>query len=210
MTNEWDNNYNPEQLTARLFAGSAQGFAKFVLSYGTTGKRILGEATKTLALQRFVADHAGPYRLGADDDSDVPGTLAELKEQVRDIRAELTVSKCYCEGTIFGGAAANQDFRAWHDRLHLLHNLDTDSEAEELLAVKHIQAIDYAAALNPYAIWAVAPHLQWVKAAVWAETYGQNVYYQRRENFPKDQARFSLLAIAHGIDFAVEISEPCD
>ena len=210
MTNEWDNNYNPEHLTAELFAGSAQGFAEFILGFGDHGNRFLAEAAKTFALQRFVADHAGPYRLGADDDSDVPGTLAELKAEVGGAGGELTISKCYCEGTIFGGAAANQDFRAWHDRLHLIHDLDTDSEAEELLAVKHIQAIDYAAALNPHAVWAVAPHLQWVKAAVWAETYGQNVYYQRRENFPRDQARFSLLAIAHGIDRAVAITEPCD
>lgn len=93
-----------------------------------------------------------------------------------DLRAEtsLTVWSGASDATVFGDAAVNWAFRAWHDSLHLAHQLDFTLEHELELARRQASCID-SVEIAEIVYWDVA---------------GQALYQARFGQFPLDQQAF--------------------
>lgn len=92
----------------------------------------------------------------------------------------LKVSSLHCDNTIFGFPMINQMFRAVHDYLHFMYNLDFSHENE--LMVNYYQNSIFKK----------------LGASVWdldllnIETAGQIVYHKKFGDFPKNQRTFTI------------------
>ena len=91
------------------------------------------------------------------------------------------------DNTIFGDPAVNWAFRAWHDYVHILWNLEFTPVGEaEVCAIQQQQARQYMEdrGYSPARIEAVVQLLE-------AEVNGQIEYQQKHGNFPEDQREFT-------------------
>lgn len=111
------------------------------------------------------------------DSDDIEGTLARHRE------IYLREGKIYIwtgasDFTIFGSAKMNHYFRAWHDYIHMVHNLGYDFVGET--AVANIQMAQLP--------------LDWAfeRALVNSEIIGQWLYYAKYGEFINDQRAFTL------------------
>ena len=167
--------------------------------------RVLEQQSFTQFVWDFLEAECGPYLVvNPDMGGKVPETLTELREAVRSLDGEIPVSGEACSNTVFVHSDRNCQFRALHDRLHLATGFDTTAAGEMALAVAHQAQLD--AALG-HCRASDSANEAWLRAVIWAETFGQNAHYVAHGKFPRDQALFTLRAIAYGVDAAVYWAE---
>ena len=130
------------------------------------------------------------------DDAKAPQSLTDMIAAENTRPFAYPVSHDNCETTIYqdcpdGGQSVNMAFRAWHDALHIIRQLDTNTLDEVEIGMIHVDAI-------------VGEH---EKAIILCDTVGQSMYYDRFNSFPTDQARFvaacypyAMIAQRHGLD----------
>ena len=139
----------------------------------------------SLADQIFeMAYHYVPQGYTCISDLDIE-SLDDMKKAWGDGFKPYRVSSDYCDQTIYNrcsgyngaeydGAEVNMAFRAWHDAMHLKHNLTTSTLDEIELGFLHVDLIK--------------GHHE--KLVMMAETIGQTLYYDAIGKFPDDQAAF--------------------
>ena len=91
------------------------------------------------------------------------------------------------EGSIYGTAQGNYEFRAWHDLIHLTENLSFAIASELQVAEWHCNVLKYIKA--PYA----------VIAAIDADVRGQILYYQGTNLYVGNQIRFVEDCLKYGV-----------
>ena len=106
---------------------------------------------------------------------------ADFAEMKKDILAgRLLISTDFCDNNIFGSEVVNQQFRAIHDYLHFMFDLDFTYENE--LLVNYNQAIVFKrAGATPYDLDLLN-----------IETAGQIYYHKTTGNFPENQRVFTI------------------
>lgn len=122
---------------------------------------------------------AGDYEVAAN----APNTWEELKA-VRNA-AVLPVWNGASETSIWG-REANYAFRAWHDRVHLAHELSFTPEDEaQVAAIQRAQVLAMTGDVR-------------LAELVWADVFGQGQYLARYGEFPNNQAAFMEAYINEG------------
>ena len=108
-----------------------------------------------------------------------PNTFKDLKACGL---TNLVVYSGNCEDTIYSSPEVNHSFRAWHDKLHLIHNLNFSREHELQVAAHHVEALD-----NPLD-----------KALIWSDVAGQVEFYFKHKKFVENQRNFLKTFIETG------------
>jgi hypothetical protein len=120
-------------------------------------------------LNRRIIQHANKLTYNVSDVA--PDTFETLKSNVVSI---LTVWSGASDKTIYGDAAVNHAFRAWHDSLHLKLNAPFTLEGEILVAKFQANALKNDA----------------LGAIIMAEVQGQAEYFAKHGTFPENQVEF--------------------
>lgn len=83
-----------------------------------------------------------------------------------------------CENTIFGNKDTNLAFRAWHDAIHIQHDLPFTLKGE----------------LEVYNIMQSQLHHNYYfeKLLLYADIVGQSLYYEKHNAFPDNQRNFVI------------------
>ena len=89
----------------------------------------------------------------------------------------MVISGRYSDTTMFGDPADNWLQRAHHDHWHLALQADTSLAGERRVAIA--QCADIARVAG-----------QTLADLVWADIFGQTLYYEQFQGFPMDQAAF--------------------
>ena len=97
-------------------------------------------------------------------------TLPELNSAVT---SPMVISALYSDRTMFGNPADNWLQRAHHDSIHLALQADTSTHGEHRVAKKTVEAAGGTLA-----------------DIVYADIFGQTLYYEAFQSFPTDQAAF--------------------
>lgn len=79
-----------------------------------------------------------------------------------------------CDQTIYSQPYINHAFRAWHDKIHLENNLNFSQTGEAQTAFIHMAACDN----------------ETDALTIFADVYGQVLYYQKTGQFVENQAEF--------------------
>lgn len=108
--------------------------------------------------------------------NDAPNTWKELQRNAYDSRGRIRIYGGGSDHTIYGVNKVNYAFRAWHDNLHLQHNLSFKPDDEIKLAQIHADMItgDYE------------------KQLIHADIAGQVKHWQKFNAFVDNQYRFVL------------------
>lgn len=148
-------------------------------------------------------DHTGLIDYAPDENA--PGTWEELQEYKYltvltpeeafcwDSLPYLPVYDGGCENTIYGAPEYNYMFRAWHDSLHLRHDLDFSVKGELRTALRHQTALMQVGAPVD------------VRRAFWADTAGQVQYNEITGEFPTNQVNFVRLYLGIGKDALLKL-----
>jgi hypothetical protein len=118
---------------------------------------------------------------GFDVSADAPGTYAALKAHL-DAGKRLVVYDGGCEGRIYGDAAVNHAFRAWHDFSHWKGEHDFSVEGECRVFDMQRRHLLYVCGDTPQT-W------RWI-GILRAEVIGQRLLYERHKRFVEDQRGF--------------------
>jgi hypothetical protein len=124
-------------------------------------------------LNELVQDQVSKLKYQVSDRA--PGTYQELLSQST---ASMVVWAGASDFTIFGDAAVNHAFRAWHDTLHISMGAKFTLEGERIVALE--QARILSAYGDTYG------------DIVMIEVVNQAEYFQKTGNFPIDQKTFTL------------------
>lgn len=107
----------------------------------------------------------------------------------------LRVSTRFCDATIYVDAAANHAMRFWHDTSHVALGLSFHAEDEMELGCYHL------AALRSVGFDAdTAEH-----RLLHADTIGQTLCVATLGRFPRNQLKFAVAALEHGVEEAIEM-----
>lgn len=119
---------------------------------------------------------------GWDVGPNAPDNFSHLKAEYA-ARGRITVFNGVCDNTIYGSPEVNYAFRAWHDALHIAHNLGFDTDSEIKVSNHQVQQVRQAQDIS----W-VETHCfsRWVAADV----AGQALYYRRHKRFVQNQRAF--------------------
>lgn len=145
-------------------------------------------------LERFIKYIAPPHVAVAD----APDSYTKLMRQrgLLYMGQPLPVYNGGCDRTIYSNASVNYAFRAWHDKIHITHELDFSPAGEQgVLAVHLYQMGQYAREFH------LVPD---DFSAVIADVLGQVMYYQKAKAFVDNQAGFVSDARQRGILNAIE------
>lgn len=146
--------------------------------------------SRPLALRMLqVCAMQGIWRIDAIVTAESPASLAELLEATRE-GGPVPVSGEHGDHTIWGSAALNALFRAWHDTTHVLLSAEFDREGERRVANAQVSH---------------AP--RGTEDILWAETFGQVAFHERWGAFPARQREFVLFALRHGLESALAEGE---
>jgi hypothetical protein len=104
----------------------------------------------------------------------------------------MPVSNQFCQDTIYSEPAINMAFRAWHDSLHLQHNVGFDLVGELEVARLH-QIAGVKAGLSDVLL-----------QVLWLDTAGQNLYEVEHGMFPRDQKAFISYALSVSLKAAIK------
>ena len=146
----------------------------------------VGEQTAVTALRTlpFAVSHmaqaAWPCGYDVTDAPDYAPTYDDLLRQTAE-RDRITVSTLNCENNIYGSVKANCDFRAWHDRVHIVLGLDFSPENE--LKVAEYQCDQLRRAFK----W--TSYLEAWCALIYADVAAPINYFSAHGHFPVGQAR---------------------
>lgn len=143
----------------------------------------------SLRLRAFIRARA-PARVTTPD---APPTYSALRA-FRDAHpwAALPVFNGGSETSIYGDAATNAAFRAWHDNTHLALWADFGPMGERRVAEAHQRAA-ISAGLSRTDV-----------SALWADTWGQYAYFRKHHEYVTDQARFVAACLVDGVAETVE------
>lgn len=146
------------------------------------------------ALEKFILD-ACPLHYATPE---APETYLELCEYYPALVSgdPIPVQSEGCEFSIYSQESINQAWRAYHDGIHLLHqlNFSLDDEVETCeVQVRHMQeyANEYGFTDEDY-------------AAVRADVIGQAMYYDKYKEFVRDQAAFVQSCLDNGVMATLE------
>jgi len=100
-------------------------------------------------------------------------------------------------------AVINYAFRAWHDSTHLKHGHDFTRDGERAVALRHLEQVhedprlwldllDFCPVDQRLAVFDAMQRL------LWAETEGQQAYYEKWGAFPEDQGAFAREYVING------------
>ena len=129
------------------------------------------------------------FPTGYDISKDAPETLEDLCQHIRDT-GRMLVSSENCEGTIFGSAEINMDFRAWHDWCHWYLQAPFTREGEALACAEQQRHLKVKGLGDDRA-----------KALLDIEVNEQAFHYERHGAFPTNQRAFTRVAmIARGLN----------
>lgn len=135
------------------------------------------------ALESFILGATVPYIVVPD--SQAPQSLGDLIRWTGHGNLPgidpLPVSGDFCEHTIWSRRSINYAFRAWHDALHIRHNLGFDFDSE--IQVARIHQSKLTGQLGVFERDA--------KRLLWADTAGQSLYFERWGEFPVNQRHFA-------------------
>lgn len=131
----------------------------------------------------FIQQAHGVSMIVSDD---APNTFDELRRQwLASSGTSITVSSLHCDGTIYLSPTANQQFRFWHDWLHLEHNKPFTLAGELAIGAIHCDAV---------AMWFGYDSLEY--KLMLADTVGQSTYEAVTGKFPADQLAFARAFVA--------------
>lgn len=139
-----------------------------------------------------------------------PSTLPEVMDiygEALRLGFPLPVGVEGLEGSIYGNAEDNAQFRAAHDLIHYAYKLPFTLEGETLVALLHVERV---ARLGE--AWGYTPTtIRDAVAVLWLDTYGQAEYYaQTSGGFLDNQAAWVRdRFIAYLIDTAGNV-DPCN
>ena len=134
------------------------------------------------ALNDFILNIA-PYHFGTPD---APNTWEGL-QAVKDM-SPMPVFDGNCENTIFESKTVNLAARAWHDSVHLKHDLSFSLQDEIRVArIQCAQLID--AGLSSFT------HL------IWLDVVGQILYYDKHKQYVPNQKAFVDYLMLNGFGF---------
>ena len=146
------------------------------------------------ALERFITDAAPLHYATAD----APNSYASLMEHYGDLVAghPIPVSNAGCADTIYSMPMINHAWRAYHDGIHMVHELGFDLEDEMQtceVQIEHMKqhAEHYGFTGEDY-------------LAVRADIIGQAMYYDKYKLYVRDQARFVASVLDRGIMLTLE------
>lgn len=125
-------------------------------------------------LNQFIIDNQYKYPYVINNELH---TLVEITEFYKS-KGVLGVSDIGCENTIFGNKNINLAFRAWHDSIHIKHNLPFTLEGE-LAVFNEIQSQLHC---NYY----------FEKLLLYGDIIGQTLYYEKYKVFPDNQRDFVI------------------
>jgi len=95
------------------------------------------------------------------------------------------------DDSIYGSPEVNYAYRAWHDATHIKLGLDFSMESEEQVSLAHVrEAWDAGLSAEDCRL-------------LWIDSQGQNEYFKVHGDFVPNQREFALLALEHGIEFAI-------
>ena len=142
------------------------------------------------ALEAFIAD-AAPLHYAIED---APNSYEELMEHYDSLVTgdPIPVGSGGCEHSIYSRPEINQAWRAYHDGIHMVHELDFSLEDEE--QVCEIQIEHMRLCSKDYGTFTSEDY-----AAVRADIIGQAMYYARYKKYVNDQARFVASCLDRGI-----------
>ena len=132
------------------------------------------------SLNRLVLAQASRVKWQASDNA--PQTFDALRRAYASL-GYIPISTIGFETSIYGDVRVNLAFRAWHDAMHIAHDLSFAPEDE--IAVARIQCASAGIARD--------------KALLWADIAGQVRYFETFGEFPNDQTSFVLDYVACGI-----------
>lgn len=118
---------------------------------------------------------------GFDVAPDAPETFEGLKDHFART-GRIVVSSLHSDRTIYGSAAVNYAFRAWHDWVHVACDFPLTLEGERDVAFVQIDQLTLYADNQ-----AQAEH--WARI-IFAEVDGQAQYFAQTGAFPLDQVAF--------------------
>jgi hypothetical protein len=118
---------------------------------------------------------------GFDVSPNAPGTYKALKAHL-DAGKRLVVHDGGCEGTIYGDAAVNHAFRAWHDFSHSKGEHDFSVEGE-------CRVFDMQRRHLLYVYGDIPKWRRWIDI-LRAEVIGQRLFYERHKRFVENQRGF--------------------
>lgn len=108
---------------------------------------------------------------------------------------EIIVASDYSSKTVYGSAPINHAFRAWHDYIHVKHDLPFTPEGEfRVFTIQGEQLMNYL----DYSQQAFKFY-----EYLYIEIVGQFLYKERHKEFPNDQLQFALNWLTRGRDFAI-------
>ena len=132
---------------------------------------------------RFVEAQARRLRHGWRASPVAPDTYEGLREDVREHAGRITVWDGGSERTVYGDPEVNHAFRAWHDATHLRHRWDFTLAGERNVATNQRMV-------------AFADGRTRLAQVLFADVYGQALYYARHSAFPEDQIAFVAAYLA--------------
>jgi len=145
-------------------------------------------------LEAFIRDAAPPHIAVADAPNTYKALL--LHRGTLWMGQPLPVYNGGCDRTIYSSPNVNYAFRAWHDGIHIAHELDFSPAGEQqVLAVSHAHMAQHA---KRYGL--VAEDF----AAITADILGQVMYYQKHGKYVDDQQAFVTRCLEQGILKAIE------
>lgn len=112
-----------------------------------------------------------------------PSTLEELQAATRG-SMPIPILDAFNDDNIFGSAEVNMAFRAWHDSIHLAHNLEMDLLGETQAAF--IQASEL-----PSDWW-------FERYLLMTEITGQVCYYEVHKQFVNEQREYTIKVLTTG------------
>ena len=101
-------------------------------------------------------------------------------------------------------SVVNYAFRAWHDSTHLKHGHDFTRDGERAVALRHLEQLhedlphlwpdllSFCAEDQRLAVFDAMQRL------LWAETEGQQAYFEKWGAFPEDQGAFARAYVING------------
>ena len=122
---------------------------------------------------------------------DAPNSAVELQAWMLShqyLRDALPVYDGNCENTIFSSPEINHAFRAWHDAVHLEHNLGFGFKDELKVARLHI------AELRLLGITGLDADL------VFNDVAGQIIFFYWKKEYVKDQQKFHQHLFINGME----------
>lgn len=141
-------------------------------------------------LDAFILSVAPPHIPSADAPSESDALFAWAANHQVGLD-EIPVWDGASDDSIYGSAAVNYAYRAWHDATHIKLGLDFSMESERQVALDHVRTA-----------WEAGLSVEDCNL-LWIDSQGQNEYFKVHGDFVDNQREFALAAVQHGIDFAI-------